>query len=78
MTPVLMTSVCCEIRNCMKDELNPDEFVWNDLKNNVVGWKTVSSKKGLKSIIVGGLRSIQKRPEKVRPSFQAKHTKYAA
>jgi transposase len=59
-------------------ELNPDEFVWNDLKNNVVGRKTVSSKEGLKSIIVGGLRSIQKRPEKIRSFFQARHTKYAA
>lgn len=59
-------------------ELNPDEFVWNDLKNNVVGRKTVSNKEELKSVIVGGLRSIQKRPEKVRSFFQAKHTKYAA
>jgi transposase len=38
-------------------ELNPDEFVWNDLKNQVVGRKFIPTKDDLKSIIIGGMRS---------------------
>lgn len=59
-------------------ELNPDEFVWNELKNHVIGRQILTSKDELKSKAVGGLRSIQKRPERVRSYFQAQHTKYAA
>ena len=58
-------------------ELNPDEFVWNDLKNNVVGRKFVPSKDALKKIILGGLRSLQRKPEKLRSFFRAPHTAYA-
>jgi transposase len=59
-------------------ELNPDEFVWNDLKNQVVGRKFISTKDDLKSIVIGGMRSLQKNPVKIKSYFQAKHTQYAA
>lgn len=59
-------------------ELNPDELVWNDLKNNVIGRSIIQDKKDLKRKVIGGLRSIQKSPEKVRSFFQEKHTRYAA
>lgn len=59
-------------------ELNPDEFVWNELKTHIVGRRVSNSKAELKSTAIGGLRSIQKRPDRVRSYFQAKHTKYAA
>lgn len=59
-------------------ELNPDEFVWNDLKNQVVGRKFISTKNDLKSIVIGGMRSLQKQPAKIKSYFQAKHTQYAA
>lgn len=59
-------------------ELNPDEFVWNDLKNQVIGRKFVSNKDDLKSMILGGMRSMQKNPKKIKSYFHAKHTKYAA
>ena len=59
-------------------ELNPDEFVWNELKSHIIGRKVVTSKSELKSKAIGGLRSIQRRPEKVKSYFQAKHTSYAA
>ncbi len=59
-------------------ELNPDEFVWNDLKNRVVGRKSPRDKQEMKKMIIGGLRSLQRRPDKVRSFFAAKDTKYAA
>jgi len=59
-------------------ELNPDEFVWNDLKSHIVGRQVSFSKAELKSKTIGGLRSIQKRPHHVRKYFQAEYTKYAA
>lgn len=59
-------------------ELNPDELVWNDLKNNVIGRTVIFDKVNLKSKVIGGLRRIQKNPEKVRSYFREKHTRYAA
>lgn len=59
-------------------ELNPDEFIWNDLKNKVVGRKFISTRDDLKSIVIGGMRSLQKNPVKIKSYFQAKHTQYAA
>jgi transposase len=59
-------------------ELNPDELVWNDLKNNVVGREIVRDRSDLKKKVIGGLRSLQKNPEKVRSFFQEKNTRYAA
>jgi transposase len=43
-------------------QLNPDELVWNDVKNNVVG----------------RLRFLQKRPDRVRSFFRSPDTRYAA
>lgn len=59
-------------------ELNPDELAWNTLKNGIVGKASVKSRQELKSKVVGGLRRIQKNPEKVRSFFQHEKTKYAA
>jgi len=59
-------------------ELNPDELVWNDLKNNIVGRQLVSTQRELKSKVVGGLRRIQKDEEKVRSFFAKESTRYAA
>ena len=59
-------------------ELNPDELVWNTLKNGIVGRSTVQSKDELKSKVVGGLRKIQKSPDMVKSFFQHEKTKYAA
>lgn len=59
-------------------ELNPDELVWNDLKNGIVGRSTVKDRQELKSKVISGLRRIQKNQEKVRAFFQHPKTKYAA
>lgn len=59
-------------------ELNPDERVWNDLKNNSIGRKVITGPEELKREVVGNLRSIQKSPERVRSYFQNETTRYAA
>jgi transposase len=59
-------------------ELNPDELVWNDVKNNGVGRAIVEKPSDLRRIVVGRLRRLQKRPAIVRSFFQAPDTKYAA
>jgi transposase len=59
-------------------ELNPDELVWNDVKNNGVGRSMICSPVDLNRAVHSRLRLLQKNPEKVRSFFQAKDTKYAA
>lgn len=59
-------------------ELNPDELVWNDVKNNGVARSLVTKPEDLKNAVVSRLRYLQKTPEHVRSFFQAPETKYAA
>jgi transposase len=59
-------------------ELNPDERVWNDLKNNALGRRQIDSPKQLQKATVSHLRSVQKSPQRVRSYFQNETTKYAA
>jgi transposase len=59
-------------------ELNPDERVWNDLKNNAVGRKCPTSPEELHGMVIGRLRSIQKSPHRVRSYFNNETTRYAA
>jgi len=59
-------------------ELNPDELVWNDLKNNSLGRKAITSVEQLKREVISYLRFIQKTPERVMSYFRAPTTAYAA
>jgi transposase len=59
-------------------ELNPDELVWNDVKNNVVGRSRHDGPEDLRRAVLGRLRFLQKRPDRVRSFFQAPETRYAA
>lgn len=59
-------------------ELNPDERVWSDLKNNGVGRTVITSPEQMKRSIVSFLRFIQKTPERVMSYFTDKHVAYAA
>ena len=59
-------------------ELNPDEFVWNDLMNNGVGRTAITSPDMLKEPAMNYLRKLQKLPERVASYFKAPSTKYAA
>ena len=59
-------------------ELNPDELVWNSLKNVGLGRRAHQTKEQMKRDAMAHLRSLQKSPDKVRSFFQAPHTRYAA
>lgn len=59
-------------------ELNPDEMVWNDLKNNHLGRKAVFCAEQLKTEVISFLRFLQKTPDRIRSYFQAPTTCYAA
>ena len=58
-------------------ELNPDELVWNDVKNNGVGRTLVHGPADLLRAVVGRLRYLQKTPEHVRSFFRHPETRYA-
>lgn len=59
-------------------ELNPDERVWNDLKNNAVGRRVITEPAALHSAVISHLRFIQKSPDRVRGYFNNETTQYAA
>lgn len=59
-------------------ELNPDERVWNDLKNNAIGQQVVTSRDQMHRAVISHLRFIQKSPDRVRAYFNNETTKYAA
>jgi transposase len=57
-------------------ELNPDEWVWKNVKHDRIGKTGVTSKEDLKSKAVGALRRLQKRPGLVRAFFADPHLRY--
>jgi len=59
-------------------ELNPDEYVWNDLKNNAIGRQVLHSPSDMQKAVVSHLCRLQKLPDKVRSFFLAPTTAYAA
>jgi transposase len=59
-------------------QLNPDECVWNDLKNNTVGRMVIENAEMLKREVTKFLRFLQRTPERVRGYFNNETTKYAA
>ncbi len=59
-------------------ELNPDERVWNDLKNNAIGRQCINSPDQLHGAVISHLRFIQKSPDRVCSYFNNETTKYAA
>lgn len=59
-------------------ELNPDERVWNDLKNNTIGRQVISSPAQMHGAVLSHLRFLQKSPSRVRSYFTGETTRYAA
>jgi transposase len=59
-------------------ELNPDEQVWNDLKNNRIGRTVITGPDQLRSEVLSHLRRLQRDPERVRSFFRTPETRYAA
>ncbi len=50
-------------------ELNPDEWVWKNVKHDRVGKTAVTSKDDLKATVISALRRLQKLPGLVRGFF---------
>lgn len=59
-------------------ELNPDELVWNHLKNHGVGRRSLTGPDHLKQVVLAHLRALQQRPDTIRGFFHEPHTRYAA
>jgi len=59
-------------------ELNPDELVWNDLKNQGVGRMVIEGPAHLRHAVVSHLRFLQRCPELIRSFFRTPMTAYAA
>jgi transposase len=59
-------------------ELNPDEWVWNNVKNARLGRVVSHDKNDLKSKAIGTLRRLQKTPDLVRSFFLDSDLSYIA
>jgi transposase len=59
-------------------DCNPDELVWKHLKADTVGRMVTTNKADFKSKITSSMRSLQKRPAKIRAFYQKPSLKYAA
>jgi len=59
-------------------EINPDELVWNDVKNNGVGRTMIRTPADLKRAVSSSLRRLRRNPAKVRSFFRKDTTRYAA
>lgn len=58
-------------------ELNPDEYLNNDVKSNAVGRRRPATLEEMRRDLEGYLRSTQRQPHIVRSFFQAKPVRYA-
>lgn len=58
-------------------EMNPDEQVWNEIKNNRIGKQPVKDKKDLKKRLYSALGSLQKKTKRILSFFQLPDTRYA-
>lgn len=59
-------------------ELNPDEYLNNDVKTNAIGRRRAATKPELIANVEAYLRDTQRRPHIVRSYFRAEHVQYAA
>ena len=59
-------------------QLNPDELVWNDLKNNALGRKAITTPEQLKREVSSFRRFGQQTPERVRSYWHAPTPAHAA
>jgi len=58
-------------------ELNPDELVWNSLKNHGLGRKAHATKEEMKRDAIAYMRKLQKLPDLIRSYFRKPSTCYA-
>jgi len=58
-------------------ELNPDEQVWNHLKNHTIGKQCLTSLEQMTKAVHAHLRSMQRKPSLIRSFFLLPTTQYA-
>lgn len=58
-------------------ELNPDELVWNHVKNHRVGRSPIKGPDDLKNRVTSALRSLQNLPTIIQGFFRERHVTYA-
>ena len=58
-------------------ELNPDEQVWNHLKNHAIGKQCMTSLEEMTKAVRSHLRSMQRKPALIRPFSLLPRTQYA-
>ena len=59
-------------------EYNPDEQVWNEVKNNRIGKQPVKNKEDSKTRLTSALYSLKQNTLRIISFFHLPHTKYAA
>lgn len=59
-------------------ELNPDEWVWRNLKSGVMGRLQHITKETMKAEAISHLRRLQRKPEIIKSFFHSETTRYAA
>jgi transposase len=59
-------------------ELNPDEQVWRELKNNGIGRSAILDREALEAKGVTHLETLRGLPKQFRSFFQLPMTRYAA
>ncbi len=57
-------------------DLNPDEHVWNHLKNHGVGKQAIRSRAQFRKVVLGHMRSLQRLPDLIRSFFRDPHLRY--
>lgn len=57
-------------------ELNPDEHVWNHLKNHGVGKQAIRTRDEFRKVVLGHMRSLQRLPDLIRSFFRDPHLRY--
>ncbi len=57
-------------------DLNPDEHVWNHLKNHGVGKRAIRSREQFRGIVLSHMRSLQRLPDLIRGFFRDPHLRY--
>ena len=59
-------------------EYNPDEQVWNEVKNNRIGKQPVKNKEDLRTRLTSALDSLKQNSQRIISFFHLPDTKYAA
>lgn len=60
----------------LSPELNPDELVWNHLKNHKIGRQAIKGKKDFQERVRSIMHSLQKMPAKIKGFFKHPIIKY--